>query len=138
MYINATFLIISIGAISLYDLPDQDICKLPWLIFTKIPSFLDLNLGVCQASILTQLIIKLRQLFGLKNDTDSLRSSGVEVIQLEHKRISTTHKRIAIIRGITVFINVGLLIACGYVIYYQYHERNLFKHCTSKKIQENY
>ena len=60
-YINAVLVIVSQGMMAgIFDLPNEDICSIQWLIINKIPEFLNLNLGICQASTLTQLNIKLR------------------------------------------------------------------------------
>ena len=60
-YINAVLVIVSQGLMAgIFDLPNEDICSIQWLIINKIPEFLNLNLGICQASTLTQLNIKLR------------------------------------------------------------------------------
>ena len=60
-YINAVLVIVSQGLMAgIFDLPNENICSIQWLIINKIPEFLNLNLGICQASTLTQLNIKLR------------------------------------------------------------------------------
>ena len=68
-YINAVLIIVATVLVCLYPMPNENVCSLDWLIADKTPEFLNYNLGICQASTLTQLIIKLRQVFGLKHDS---------------------------------------------------------------------
>ena len=47
-YINAVLIIVSTGLVSgVTKMPDENICAFSWLIYNKLPDFLNLNLGIC-------------------------------------------------------------------------------------------
>ena len=90
-YINAVIIIIAIGFNrAVYDVPNENICLLAWITIGKIPLFFNYNLGICQASTLTKLVIKLRHLFALKKDTHSLEAHEIE--DAEEKRIKLANR----------------------------------------------
>ena len=78
-YINVVVILI-FTCIQAYLIPNEQFCTYKWLVVAYIPSLGNLNLGVCQASTLTSLLIQVKQLFKLKKDTDS---SGIDAISLE-------------------------------------------------------
>ena len=58
-YINAVVIIISTVYMAA-EIPNENICTIGWLIPAWASSFFNLNLGVCQAGMLTALTIQLR------------------------------------------------------------------------------
>ena len=90
-YINAVLIIVATGiARAIFQVPDEDICSFAWISINKVSLFLNYNLGICQASTLTKLVIKLRHLFALKNDTRGLEAPELENAEL--RRIKLANK----------------------------------------------
>lgn len=101
-------------------IPTEQLCAYNWLVVAYISLMGNVNLGVCQATTLTELFIQVKQLLYLKKDTDLFEpdARGLEV-----RRISITRRRQRLVTGFMVFYHFGVIFIYGYLIQSQHIAR---------------
>ena len=106
-YVNSILIIFALVYETTDDFRSVDICPFSIIIDNYFSRLLNLNIGICEACIISTLALKLGQLLGFK---ESLEVESLHA--LAYQQLKTLNNKLRKMKILTISLNIGVFLLC--------------------------